>query len=154
MALVRRRDPFRDPFGEITNLREQMNRLWDVLRPTFGFRWGTPLEPAMPRMDIYQTENEVVAVVEIPGLASKDDVEVTVTEDSLTLRGELKRGYAQQSEDMYHTERYYGSFSRTVSLPTEVKPEEATASYHNGLLEIRMPKTEAGKRRFVKVPIH
>ncbi|WP_334109985.1 Hsp20/alpha crystallin family protein [Thermodesulfitimonas autotrophica] len=154
MALMRRRDPFRDPFGEITTLREQMNRLWDVLRPGFGFRWGAPIEAATPRMDIYQTENEVVAVAEIPGLESKDDVEVTVTEDSLTLRGELKRGYEQQGEGTYHAERYYGNFSRTVGLPVEVKPEEATANYRNGILEIRMPKSEAGKRRSVRVPIH
>lgn len=149
MALRRR-----DPFGEISNLREQMNRLWDVLRPGLGFRWGAPGEMAAPRMDIYQTENEVVAVAEIPGLESKDDIEVTVTEDTLTLRGELKRGYEEREENLFHTERYYGAFSRTLTLPVEVKPEETSASYRNGVLEIRMPKTEAGRRRSVRVPIH
>uniref|UniRef100_A0A7C2I365 Hsp20/alpha crystallin family protein n=1 Tax=Ammonifex degensii TaxID=42838 RepID=A0A7C2I365_9THEO len=144
----------RDPFGEISSLREQMNRLWDVLRPGFGFRWGAPGETAAPRMDIYQTENEVVAVAEIPGLESKEDIEVTVTEDTLTLRGELKRGYEEQGENLFHTERYYGAFSRTLTLPAEVKPEETSASYKNGVLEIRMPKTEAGRRRWVRVPIH
>lgn len=143
----------RDPFGEITNLREQMNRLWDVLRPGFGFRWGAPGEAAAPRLDLYQTDNDVVAVAEIPGLETKEDLEVTVTPDTLTLRGELKRGYEHQDEGLLHSERYYGAFSRTVSLPVEVKPEESSASYRNGILEVRMPKTEVGRRRSVKVPI-
>ncbi|MEW6572361.1 MAG: Hsp20/alpha crystallin family protein [Bacillota bacterium] len=144
----------RDPFGEISNLREQMNRLWDVLRPGFGLRWGASGEVTGPRMDLYQTDNDVIAVAEIPGLESKDDIEVTVTPDTLTLRGELKRGYEYREEGILHGERYYGAFSRTLSLPVEVKPEESTASYKNGVLEVRMPKTDAGRRRSVKVPIH
>ncbi|ACX51597.1 heat shock protein Hsp20 [Ammonifex degensii KC4] len=149
MALRSRYDPYR----EITSLREQMNRLWDFLRPAFGWRGGNWGEAFTPRVDIYQTEDEVIVTAEIPGLESKDDVEVTVTEDTITLRGEIKRDASYTQEGVYHAERYYGSFSRTFSLPAEVKPEEAQATYRNGVLEVRLPKTEAGRRRWVKVPI-
>lgn len=144
----------RDPFGEISSIRDQMNKLWEVLRPGLGFRFGVQGEIPAPRVDLYQSENDVRAVVEIPGLESKEDVEVTVTDNTLTIRGEIKRSYEQEEEGVFHSERYYGSFNRTLSLPVEVKPEESTASYNNGVLEVRMPKTEASKRRMVRVPIH
>ncbi|MEW6182013.1 MAG: Hsp20/alpha crystallin family protein [Bacillota bacterium] len=150
MSMMRRRDPY----GELSNIRDQMNKLWDVLRPGLGFRLGTPGEIPSPRIDLHQSENDIRAVVEIPGLESKDDIEVIVTDNTLTVRGEIKRSYEQEGEGVFHSERYYGAFNRTLSLPVEVKPDESTASYKNGVLEIRMPKTEASKRRTVRVPIH
>lgn len=144
----------RDPYGEISSIREQMNKLWDVLRPGFGFRWGATTDVLTPRIDIYQTENDVMAIAEIPGLETKEDVEVTVTENTLTIRGEIKRGYTQEEEGLFHSERFYGAFNRTLTLPVEVKPEESVATYRNGVLEVRMPKTEAGRRRSFRVPIH
>jgi HSP20 family protein len=144
----------RDPYGEISNIREQMNKLWDVLRPGFGGRWTSAVDILTPRVDVFQTEDEVTAVAEIPGLETKDDVEVTVTENTLTLRGEIKRTYNREEEGLFHNERFYGAFNRTLTLPSEVKPEEAAASYKNGVLEVRMPRTEAGRRRSVRVPIH
>lgn len=132
---LRRWDP-----PELTTLREQMNRLWDTLRT------GTR-EAAAPRVDVHQTENEVVAVVELPGVPSKDDVEVQVTKDSISIRGEIRRVHDVHEEDFIHSERFYGSFSRTIPLPVEVKPEGATGRFDNGLLEVRIPKTEAGRRR-------
>jgi HSP20 family protein len=132
---LRRWDP-----PELNTLREQMNRMWEFLRT--GGR-----ETVMPRIDIHQTEDEVVAVAELPGIPSRDDIEVHVTEDSLSIRGEIRRTHDIREEDYIHSERYYGSFSRTLPLPVEVKPEEARGRFENGLLEIRIPKTEAGKRR-------
>lgn len=139
-----------DPFGELTNLRNQMNRFFDhTLRK--GFMAGA--EPFGPRVDLYQTEQEVVATAEIPGIESKNDIEITLTPDSISLRGELKHGQDIKEENFFHSERFYGSFSRTLPLPAEIKPEEAKASYRNGLLEVRMPKTEKGRRKTYRVPI-
>lgn len=139
-----------DPFGELTNLRNQMNRFFD-----HTFRKGimAGAEPFGPRVDLYQTEQEVVATAELPGVQSKDDIEVAVTPDTLSLRGELKRTQDFNEDNFFHSERYYGSFSRTLPLPAEVKPEETRASYQNGLLEIRMPKTETGRKTVHRVPI-
>lgn len=139
-----------DPFGELTNLRSQMNRFFDH---TFRRGFLTGAEPFGPRIDLYQTDQEVVATAELPGIESKDDVEISLTPDSLSLRGELKRSHDVGDENFFHAERYYGSFSRTLPLPAEVKPDEARASYRNGILEIRMPKTERGRKTARRVPI-
>lgn len=139
-----------DPFGEISNLRNQMNRFFD-----HTFRKGVMAgaEPFGPRVDLYQTDQEVVVSAELPGVESKDDIEVTVTPDTLSLRGELKRIQDVREEHFFHSERYFGSFSRTLPLPAEVKPEDTRASYQNGLLEIRMPKTEKSRKNAHRVPI-
>lgn len=105
-------------------------------------------------MDIYQTDQEVVATAELPGLASKEDIEVLLTENSLTIRGEVKREGEERQEDYYHSERFYGTFSRTVPLPAEVKPEQARATYKNGILEVRVPKKEPGRGNVHRVDIH
>jgi len=137
-----------DPMSELSNIREQMNRMWDFLRPV-SFR-----EAGAPRIDLHQTPEAIIATAELPGVASKDDVEIHVTPDTLTIRGELRRTQDVRDEDFIHTERYIGRFSRTLPLPVEVKPEEATASYENGLLEIRLPKSEASRgRQPYRVPI-
>jgi len=107
---------------------------------------------AGPRVDIYQTEGEVVVVAEIPGLESKEDLDVRVTEDAVTIRGEIKRSSEMRDEDYHHSERFYGAFARTFTLPAAVKAEEARASYRNGILEIRIPK--AGRGRSIKVDIN
>lgn len=135
-----------DPFAELANLREQMNRMWDFLRPPWR-------EVTAPRVDVYQTDNEVVATAELPGITSKEDVEVVVTPDSLTIKGEFKRAQEVREEDYYHSERYYGSFSRTIPLPVEVKADQAKAKLKDGVLEVRIPKAEAGKQKGFQVPI-
>jgi HSP20 family protein len=125
---------------ELNTLREQMNRMWDFLRS--GIR-----ETGAPRIDVHQTADEVVTLAELPGIPSKDDIEVRVTNDSISIRGEFRRVHDVHEEDFVHNERFYGSFSRTLPLPVEVKPEEATGRFENGLLEVRIPKTEAGKKQ-------
>ncbi len=139
-----------DPFGELTNLRNQMNRFFDH---TFKKGLYPGAEAFGPRIDLYQTDQEVVATAELPGIESKDDIEVALTPDTLSLRGELKRTLDLNDENFYHSERYYGSFNRTLPLPAEVKPEGSTAAYQNGLLEIRMPKTEKGIKKTYRIPI-
>ena len=139
-----------DPFGELSNMRNQLNRIFDH---TFRRSLAAGPEAAGPRVELYQTDQEVVVTAELPGIQSKDDVEVSVTPDSLNLRGEMKRSQDVNEENYFHSERYYGSFSRTLPLPVEVKPEETRASYQNGLLEIRMPKTEKALRTAHRVQI-
>ena len=136
-----------DPISELSTLRDQMNRMWDSVRPVMR-------EPQAPRIDLHQTEDEVIAIAELPGIESKEDIEVELTKEAISLRGEFRRHQDVPDEDYIHSERYIGSFSRTIPLPVEVKPEEAQGSFTNGLLEIRIPKTEAGKqKRSYRVPI-
>lgn len=140
-----------DPFGEISNLRHQMNLFFDQ-----AFRRNYLSEPEAfgPRIDLYQTDNEVVATAELPGIDSKDDIEVMVAPDILAIKGELKRVQDVKDEHFIRAERYYGSFNRSIPLPAEVSPEGSKASYVNGLLEIRMPKSEKSRKNYQKIDIH
>lgn len=135
------------PWRELMNLRDELFRSWPV-----GWLAG-PTEPG-PRVDLYQTEREIVVTAELPGLASKDDVEITATEDTLTFKGELRRTEEAQDKNYYRAERFYGAFSRTISLPAEVDPDKATASYRNGILEIRLPLSAKPGRKRIPVDIH
>lgn len=139
-----------DPFSELNNMRNQLNRFFDH---TLRRGMATGADPAGPRMELYQTDSEVIVTAELPGIQSKEDIELSVTPDSLSLRGELKRAHDVSEENFFHSERYYGSFSRSFPLPAEIKPEETRASYNNGILEVRMPKTERGRRNGYRVPI-
>jgi HSP20 family protein len=105
-----------------------------------------------PAVDVFEKENEVIVKAEIPGL-SKDDVEVNLTNSTLTISGEKKKEEEVKDRNYYRCERSFGSFSRTIELPAEVKTEEAKASFKDGLLEIHLPKTEAAKRKLVKVDV-
>ncbi|MDN5325345.1 MAG: hypothetical protein PWP41_40 [Moorella sp. (in: firmicutes)] len=107
-----------------------------------------------PRIDVYQTDKEVVATVELPGLISRDDVEITATDDTLTVRGEIRRNDEGEERNYYHSERFYGTFSRTVSLPSQVQPEKATATYKDGILDIRIPKAVNQKHRRIPIDLH
>lgn len=81
-----------------------------------------------PRVDVYQTEKDVIVKAEIPGI-SKEDLDVYIYEDSIRLSGQSKMDDEYKDENIYKTERYYGSFLRTIPLPVEVKTEHATAEY-------------------------
>jgi HSP20 family protein len=101
---------------------------------------------------VYEKGNEVVVKAELPGL-SKDDIEVNLTESTLTVKGEKKQEEEVKHQDYYHYERSVGAFSRRIELPTTVKADEATASFKDGVLEVRLPKSEEAKRRVVKVQV-
>ncbi|MBO8128720.1 MAG: Hsp20/alpha crystallin family protein [Peptococcaceae bacterium] len=136
-----------DPFNEMNAIRDQLNRMWDVIRPAWR-------ENNTPRVDMHETENEIVAVAELPGVQSKDEIEVNVSKEALSIKGEIKRSYEANEDNFLHSERFYGTFSRTLPLPVDVKPEEAKAEYKDGLLTIRIPKSEQARQKHsYRVPI-
>ena len=105
-----------------------------------------------PRVDVYQTDKDVVVKAEIPGV-SKKDVNLYIDENSIRLSGQTKRENEFKEEDVYRTERYYGSFSRTIPFPVEVKSEEAKAEYRDGILTVTIPKAESSKSRGKRIDI-
>lgn len=135
------------PWREWASFRDELMRAWPGT-------WLGGLIEAGPRLDLYQTDREVVVTAELPGLVSKDDVEITATEDSLTIRGEIKRSQEASDRSYHRTERFYGTFARTINLPAEVEPEKATASYQNGILEIRLPKAAQQRQRRIQINVH
>lgn len=100
-----------------------------------------------PRVDIYETEEEIVVSCEIPGIEKKEDLYIDVDEHLLTISGRINRVQQIKEEQMHRRERFTGQFNRTVTLPAQVIPEEARASYKNGILEIHMPKTKLQTRK-------
>ncbi|MCR4435224.1 MAG: Hsp20/alpha crystallin family protein [Clostridiales bacterium] len=136
-----------NPFRDIDNIGREMTNFLE--NTPFGF-FG---KATSPRVDVYQTEKDVVVKAEIPGV-SKEDLNVYVDENSIRLSGQTKRDDEFKSENMYRTERYYGSFSRTIPLPVEVKSEQASAEYKDGILSITVPKIEASKMKGRRIDIH
>lgn len=116
-----------------------------------GFRMRE-MQPPVPSVDMFEEADAVVIKAELPGLA-KEDVEIHLSDDVLTISGEKKAEEKVERKDYHRIERSFGSFSRSIRLPGDVVPEEARARCRNGVLEIRIPKTEAGKQKKRKIEI-
>jgi HSP20 family protein len=106
----------------------------------------------MPAVDVYEEKDDVVIKAEIPGL-SKEDISVQVTDSTLMIKGEKKREEEIKEQDYYCCERSFGSFTRAVDLPCEVKADQVKASFKNGVLEVHMPKTDEAKKKAITVKI-
>jgi HSP20 family protein len=122
-----------------------------LLRPSRALL-GESLALRVPTVDLYEGEEEVVLKAEVPGL-SKEDIKIDLTDSMLTLSGEKKKEEEIKEEAYTYSERSYGSFSRSLQLPCAVKAEKAKATFKNGILEVKLPKTEDAKKRHVTVKI-
>ncbi len=135
-----------EPMREMMSLREAMDRLFDdaFTRPLSLNNWG------MPAIDLLQTDDKVIIKASLPGL-SNDDIQISVTGDVLTLKGEFRQEDDVKDAAYHLKERRYGSFERSVMLPTEVETDKAKAEFQNGVLTIILPKAEAVKPRTITV---
>jgi HSP20 family protein len=137
--------------GHLPAFQEEMNRLFDEF-----FRGGTGGEQGWasgawtPPVDIYETDDALVLTAMLPGV-SKDHVNIEVHHNTLTLRGERKPAGTVAEERYSRRECVYGPFQRSFVLPTTVDQEHVQASYHDGILELRLPKVEAAKPRRISI---
>ena len=115
---------------------------WSELMPAF--------EGRMPKVDVVERDEEIIVRAEVPGVA-KDDLDVTVSENMVTIKGETKHEEKEEKGDYYRSEISRGSFSRTVTLPSYVSSEDAKAKFSDGVLELTLPKVEKTKRHSVKI---
>lgn len=132
--------------GGFMPLRDAMDRLFaeSFITPT-GTSGGWP--PA----DLYTNDNDVVVEMSVPG-ANPDDIHVSVTGDSLTVSGDINREHqTKKGQEPYIHEIWHGKFQRSFTLPTEVDSNKADATFHNGILVVTMPKSEATKPRKIEV---
>jgi HSP20 family protein len=107
----------------------------------------------MPPVDIFQTsDHELVLKAELPDM-SRDDIDITVENFVLTVKGEKKVSNEVKDEQYHHVERRYGSFSRSFSLPQTVDANRVAAEYKNGVLTVRLPLREEAKPRTIKVDV-
>jgi HSP20 family protein len=130
-------------------LRDQIDQLFDeFFEKPFGLRLFDDRFDALakfsPSIDVSETEKEIRVVAELPGM-EVEDIEIELHDDYLTIRGEKKSEKEEKSERFYRSERSYGSFHRTISLPTEINPEKVNAKFKNGVLNIALSKTSTGK---------
>jgi HSP20 family protein len=109
--------------------------------------------PWLPPVDIYQTgDHELVLKAELPDV-SREDIDITVENGTLTIKGEKKLGREIKEEQFHHAERRYGTFSRSFSLPRSVDTAKVGAEYRNGVLTIRLPLREEAKPRQIQVEV-
>jgi HSP20 family protein len=137
-----------EPARDMMTLREAMDRLFDdaFTRPLSlaGNGWSAPA------VDMYQTDNEVVVKAAIPGVKA-DEVQINVTGEVLTIKGEVKQK-EEVKEKAYHIrEQRWGAFERTIALPTDVVADKAKAEFENGILTITLPKAEEVKPRTITI---
>jgi HSP20 family protein len=138
---------------------EEMERMFDEF---FGRGWLRPLrfermpelslawEGRMPKLDVVDCDNEVLVRVEVPGV-KKEDLEISVTGNLFTVKGQTRREEKEEKGDYYRCEVSQGSFSRTVTLPADVREEGAKAELKDGMLEVTLQKTEKSKKRAIKI---
>ena len=136
-----------EPVHEMMTLREAMDRLFDdaFTRPV-SMRGGS----VVPAIDLYQTEDEVVVKASLPGLRS-EDVHISVTADVLTLSGEFKQETEKKDTTYHIREHRFGSFERSIMLPTDVQTDKAKADFENGILTISLPKAETVKPKTINI---
>jgi HSP20 family protein len=137
------------PFREVSRLRREMDRLWeDYFGPSR--RGWLPLEEWAPAVDVAEKADQVVVKAEIPGVDAKD-IDISLTGDILTIKGE-KKSEREEKEESYHlVERSYGSFTRSLTLPAAVDPDKIEASYQQGVLTITCPKKEVAKPKAIEI---
>ena len=136
-----------EPVREMLTLREAMNQLFD---DSFTRPLNMGAVSVSPAIDLYQDNEQVVVKAALPGI-KPEEVEISVTADVLTLRGEFKQE-AEKKDATYHIrEQRYGSFERSVRLPVEVQTDKARAGFENGILTINLPKAEAVKPRTISI---
>jgi HSP20 family protein len=136
-------------------LQRDMNRAFESFwnradRPFGGL--ATVFGEGAPRSDVVETDNGVEVTIELPGLEEKD-VEVTLSDDALTVKGEKKIERKEEKKGYYMSERSYGSVFRSIPLPPGVDADKAEATFRNGVLTVRLPQSNEAKAKVRKVEL-
>jgi HSP20 family protein len=122
----------------LSAFRQEMDKLVESFFGGFDVHRSVTF---MPQVDVADTDKEIKVSVELPGLDDKD-VEVSLTKETLTIKGEKKEEKEEKGKDYYRSERSFGSFTRTIPLPVEIDVEKAAASFKKGVLTVNLPKTK------------
>jgi HSP20 family protein len=141
--------PFYSLQKEMNNLFDNFFRGFDVSPRGFA---ASGIGGFVPSVDVKENEKEFVIKAELPGVEEKN-IEVMVTNDSVTIKGEKKEEKEDKDKNYYYMERAYGSFSRVIPLEAEIESDKAEASFKNGILDIKIPRNQTAKAKGTKVPI-
>jgi HSP20 family protein len=149
MSIIKYNSPELSNWSPFSNLRDHINRIFDLYptnRATESFGdWS-------PALDAFEDKDKYVVTVEVPGL-KKEDINVVVHDGVLTVSGERKSEKDVKEGTVHRTERFYGKFSRSVSLPSAVKADQVAAAYKDGVLKVEVPKADEAKPKSIEVKI-
>ena len=136
-----------EPAREMMSLRDAMDRLFDdaFTRP-LSLRDGW----SVPAIDMYQTDDEIVVKAALPGIKA-DEVQINITGEVLTLKGEVSQNQEMEEKAWHIREQRFGSFERSVALPTDVVADKAKADFENGILTITLPKADEVKPKTITI---
>jgi len=136
-------------FDRLASLRDEMNRLFDF---SFPSRDSGLFSGWSPALDVYDEKDSLLVKVELPGM-KKEDIQINLQNGVLTVSGERKHEFEKKEGETFRSERYFGKFQRSVTLPTQVASDGIKASYKDGVLAIRLPKAEEAKPRQIDVDV-
>jgi HSP20 family protein len=145
MALVRW-----EPFRELAALQNEMGRWMSQVAGVGGLAGNGQSSTWMPAVDVWETDKELVLAFDLPGIP-EDKIAVELEDNVLTVSGERERTQEHSTDRFYRFERRYGSFSRSVTLPTGVSEDSIQADYKDGVLEVRVPKPEEQKPKRIRI---
>lgn len=135
-----------EPFREMASLHNELSRVMNGLLEGDGRN----AQSWVPALDVWETEDELVYGFDLPGIP-QDSISLEVENDALTVSAARQRTAEVQQDRFYRFERRYGSFTRTVGLPQGTDPDSVKAEYHEGVLEVHVPKPEAVKPRRIEI---
>jgi len=147
---LRRREM--DPFGE---LHQEIDQIFNGFLGDWTGRMyllDRRVGSFMPEVDVTETDKEVRVTAELPGMEEKD-LEVSLIDGALTIKGEKREEHEEEKGDYYRSERQYGAFERMISLPSEVDADKAKASFKKGVLKITLPKTKEAQSNRRVIPV-
>ena len=136
-------------FDRLASLRDEFNRLFDSTAPSRDSGLFSGWSPAL---DVFDDKDRLVVKVELPGL-KKEEIEISLHEGTLTVSGERKTEHETKEGQSFRSERYFGKFQRSVTLPTAVDPAKITAAYKDGVLTIDLAKAEEAKPKHIEVSV-
>ena len=139
-----------EPFRHLDNVRRELDHFFSNGLETFksGIRFGNI------SIDIHETDDEVVATCDIPGLEKKEDLQIDVDHNMLTIAGQINRVDEVKEENMHRKERFSGKFQRSATLPANVSSDNVRAKYKNGVLEVRMQKQNQRPNSHIDIEFH
>jgi len=138
-------------FGRLTTLRDEIDRLFEEPLSELT-RTTNLLSGWTPAIDLYEDKDNVFVKAELPGM-KKEDIEVSFHNGTLSISGERKSEDKYEDSEVYRSERFFGRFQRTVTLPAPVAADKVKAEYKDGILSITLPKTEEAKPKHIDVNI-
>lgn len=139
-----------EPFRDLMSLREAMDRLFEesFVRPRTG--WLAPAGVEALAVDMYETPDAIVVKSAVPGI-KPEELDISITGDTLTIKGETKTEEEVKEANYLRRERRYGAFSRSLTIPVPVVADKAEAEFENGVLTLKLPKAEEVKPKAIKV---